>query len=289
MTGVGMEISAVALVFWAMYALIFIVGLSLGSFASAVALRTINGQSWIRKQSEAGNVAARSECPHCKHQLFFLDLIPVLSWAFLQGKCRYCSKKISKVYPVLEILSGLSLLFFFVHRGIHLDVILFAAALPFIMATFFILLKHSTPPRFFIWIIVVCFFLTGLSFSSEKSGSISELFFLIVRGTLSGAAISFFSAMFINRALPKLHEIALVVGMACWLSANQAVFSFAVLLFLAVLVWMGVEAYYKHKDFGKDEKTFTQFSYLMIILTVWFFLQFLLFVSEIYHPVTISK
>ncbi|MDP3764284.1 MAG: prepilin peptidase [bacterium] len=53
----------------------------------------------------------RSECVKCGHKLGFLDLIPVLSFIFLLGKCRYCNKKISWQYPLIELVSGLGLYF----------------------------------------------------------------------------------------------------------------------------------------------------------------------------------
>ncbi len=45
-------------------------------------------------------------CPNCEHILGVLDLIPVLSWIFLRGKCRYCGKNISVTYPLIEILTA---------------------------------------------------------------------------------------------------------------------------------------------------------------------------------------
>ncbi|MEX2014469.1 MAG: prepilin peptidase, partial [Candidatus Saccharimonadales bacterium] len=44
----------------------------------------------------------RSICPHCKHILQAKDLIPVLSWVLLRGKCRYCKRPISVQYPLIE-------------------------------------------------------------------------------------------------------------------------------------------------------------------------------------------
>ena len=48
----------------------------------------------------------RSYCPKCNHKLQFLDLIPVFSYLFLGGKCRYCKEKIRPRYLLLEIFSG---------------------------------------------------------------------------------------------------------------------------------------------------------------------------------------
>ncbi len=48
-------------------------------------------------------VHGRSICPDCGHQLTIKDLVPVVSWLVLKGKCRYCNNKISWQYPVVEI------------------------------------------------------------------------------------------------------------------------------------------------------------------------------------------
>ncbi len=48
----------------------------------------------------------RSYCPKCNHKLQFLDLIPVFSYIFLGGKCRYCKEKIRPRYLILELCSG---------------------------------------------------------------------------------------------------------------------------------------------------------------------------------------
>lgn len=49
----------------------------------------------------------RSECPQCHHQLHRYNLIPLYSWFSQGGKCMYCKAKISSLYPVLEIVSGI--------------------------------------------------------------------------------------------------------------------------------------------------------------------------------------
>ncbi len=46
-------------------------------------------------------------CPHCKHRLVAIDLVPVLSWLTLGGKCRYCHKSISVQYPLVELATAL--------------------------------------------------------------------------------------------------------------------------------------------------------------------------------------
>lgn len=60
----------------------------------------------------------RSYCPKCNHKLNFLDLIPVFSYIFLGGKCRYCKEKIRPRYLLLEIFSGIVFLLLGLSYGI---------------------------------------------------------------------------------------------------------------------------------------------------------------------------
>lgn len=48
----------------------------------------------------------RSMCPQCHHVLAAKDLVPVLSWLLLRGKCRYCHTPISWQYPLVELLTA---------------------------------------------------------------------------------------------------------------------------------------------------------------------------------------
>lgn len=63
----------------------------------------------------------RSYCPKCNHKLQFLDLIPVFSYIFLGGKCRYCGEKIRPRYLILELCSGAFFLALAFARGINID------------------------------------------------------------------------------------------------------------------------------------------------------------------------
>ena len=74
--------------------LIFIFGLFIGSFLNCVIWRLHQKKSFLME---------RSICPHCKHQLAWFDLIPIISFILLKGKCRYCHKPISWQYPLVEL------------------------------------------------------------------------------------------------------------------------------------------------------------------------------------------
>jgi leader peptidase (prepilin peptidase)/N-methyltransferase len=65
-----------------------------GSFLAAFAWRRPRGQSIV---------APRSHCDSCEHALTALDLVPVLSWLFLKGRCRHCASGVSSFYPLMEI------------------------------------------------------------------------------------------------------------------------------------------------------------------------------------------
>lgn len=77
---------------------IFLLGIVIGSFLGVVVDRSIEDKSIV---------SGRSACDHCRHKLSWLELIPVLSYIGLGGRCRSCHAKISLYYPVIEILTGL--------------------------------------------------------------------------------------------------------------------------------------------------------------------------------------
>lgn len=93
------------------YFFIFIIGTLFGSFFTLAVYRIPIKQSITH---------GRSYCPKCNHRLEFLDLIPVLSYIFIGGKCRYCKEKIRPRYIALEILSGITFLLFAVSLRINL-------------------------------------------------------------------------------------------------------------------------------------------------------------------------
>ena len=86
-----------------LYLLIFCIGTVFGSFFTLAVYRIPLRQDITH---------TRSYCPKCNHKLSFFDMIPILSYCFLGGKCRYCKEKIRPRYLMLEILSGIVFLLF---------------------------------------------------------------------------------------------------------------------------------------------------------------------------------
>ena len=82
---------------------VIVIGLVWGSFLNVVIYRLPRGESLITPPST---------CPSCGRRIKWYDNIPVLSYLFLGGKCRFCRNKISLIYPVVESLTAILFLWF---------------------------------------------------------------------------------------------------------------------------------------------------------------------------------
>ena len=94
------------------YIFMFAIGATLGSFYTLAVYRIPLKQDITH---------TRSYCPKCNHKLNFWDLIPILSYIALGGKCRYCKEKIRPRYLILEISSGLAFLLYGI--GLNIDLL----------------------------------------------------------------------------------------------------------------------------------------------------------------------
>lgn len=89
-------------------AFFFMYGLVFGSFYNVVGLRVPKGESIAHPPSH---------CPTCDRRLTILDLIPVFSYVFLRGKCKGCGTKISPIYPMMELITGVLFAVAYLHFG----------------------------------------------------------------------------------------------------------------------------------------------------------------------------
>jgi leader peptidase (prepilin peptidase)/N-methyltransferase len=76
---------------------LFLIFLSIGSFLNLIAHRVVHDKNIF---------TYRSECVQCRHPLVWYDLVPVLSWFMLRGRCRTCKAGISLLYPAFEVISA---------------------------------------------------------------------------------------------------------------------------------------------------------------------------------------
>jgi prepilin signal peptidase PulO-like enzyme (type II secretory pathway) len=121
------------------YFLIFILGLTIGSFLNVVIIRLKNKETIFK---------GRSHCMFCKKKLNWYELIPIISFIIQLGKCKKCKKKISWQYPLVELFTGLIflLIFYFFGQNWQFPYIVYNCFLYFISCLLIIIfvydLKH---------------------------------------------------------------------------------------------------------------------------------------------------
>jgi len=113
---------------------IFLLGCIVGSFLNVVIDRLPNGQSIAYPPSH---------CPHCRHKLAYYDLVPLFSFFYLKGKCRYCKAKISRYYPLIEVVTGALFVLTTFIAGLDIYLLFIISSL---MIVFFIDLKYGIIP-----------------------------------------------------------------------------------------------------------------------------------------------
>lgn len=89
----------------------FILGTLFGSFFLVIGTRLPLKENVI---------TGRSRCDHCLHELAWFELLPIISFIFLKGKCRYCHQKISKSHFIVELITGILFLFGYLYFGFTL-------------------------------------------------------------------------------------------------------------------------------------------------------------------------
>lgn len=181
-------------------ALVF--GVILGSFLNALTFRYNTGESlWCA-------MGGRSRCMRCSTELGVLDLVPVVSWVYLSGRCRYCRGRISIQYPLVEIAAA------FLSLGVYLKLfrdgacIIAETGCPefFAMYIFWLLvwmtilflivydMRHMILPFGGLILLGVLGFLS-LWFSHALGGLVTPSFWQVLAGPLLAAPFVFLSAV----------------------------------------------------------------------------------------------
>ncbi len=161
-------------------------GSLIGSFLNVVIYRVPRGESIVY---------GRSHCPKCNTKIKIYDLIPVLSWFFLKGKCRYCKDLISFSYPAIEAITSISFVvsYLFTYYGVYSSLVLNQIIFGWILASCLISLsvidlKHMIIPKLisnfsiimgFIWILS-----RNLLMNKIWSNSFDEHFYACLIGLL---------------------------------------------------------------------------------------------------------
>ncbi|KZL93394.1 prepilin peptidase [Clostridium magnum] len=95
-----------------LFGIIFIFGAIIGSFLNVCIYRIPREESIVYPPSS---------CTTCKNVIKGYDLVPIISYLFLKGKCRYCGEKVSIRYPIIEFTTGILFVITFIKFGISLD------------------------------------------------------------------------------------------------------------------------------------------------------------------------
>lgn len=117
--------------------IVFIFGSIVGSFLNVCI---------HRMPLEESVVWPRSHCPHCKKRIPAYDNVPFLSYILLGGKCRFCHKRISLRYPLVEFLTALVFLWFYNIFGLTYDFFVYVLFVSAMIIATFVDLKHRIIP-----------------------------------------------------------------------------------------------------------------------------------------------
>ncbi|MDD3218412.1 MAG: prepilin peptidase [Lachnospiraceae bacterium] len=143
-----------------------ILGAVMGSFINCMAWRIAHKESVLH---------GRSHCAVCNHPLNALDLIPVFSYLFLKGRCRYCKEKISPRYMLTELFMALSFVLIVARYDVTFEAMRYLAAACLLLGLSLVDLEiYEIPDGFIIagiiwWIATLPFMNMGIA-EQIKSG-----------------------------------------------------------------------------------------------------------------------
>lgn len=225
--------------------LIFLYGLIIGSFLNALVYRLEKGESVVR---------GRSKCPKCKKEIQWYDLIPVLSWFILNGRCRYCKERISIQYPLVELTTGLifGLTYLFVSPVALFDFVILFFYLFFVASLIGIFVydfKHQIIPDEIIYpLLVGALVFTALV--SFQSGDFRDFGLHLVTGLISGGFFYFLAAVSDGKWMGG-GDIKLAAFMGLLLGGKAALLAFYFAFILGALVGLILIALGKKKYSSK--------------------------------------
>jgi leader peptidase (prepilin peptidase)/N-methyltransferase len=136
-----------------LYFIVFVIGLIFGSFLNVLIHRIPLGISLFKPVG--------SECPHCQHKIKWYENIPIVSYLVLKGKCSNCSERISIIYPIVELTTGVVTLLLYNHQWFDLDLVLTIVLFYALIVLSFIDFKHKAVPDFLLIFVVALTLIVG--------------------------------------------------------------------------------------------------------------------------------
>ncbi len=179
----------------------------MGSFFNVCIHRIPKGESIIYPPSH---------CPNCNMPLKFYDNIPIMSYIFLKGKCRYCGTRISPTYPIVEFLTGFLYFLSYMYFGKNLWIFISSTVfISFLIIITFIDLRHMIIPD----IVVYPAITIGLLISLFKGYEF--LFDSVLGGIIGGFTI--FLIIFLSRGGMGIGDIKLATMIGIFLGVNYII------------------------------------------------------------------
>jgi leader peptidase (prepilin peptidase)/N-methyltransferase len=162
--------------------LFFLVGIAVGSFLNVVADRLPAKQSII---------SPPSHCPNCRRRIASRDLIPIFSYIWLKGRCRYCRSVIPVRSFIVELCTGILFAFLYWHYGLSWELAIVIIYCCFFIALIITDLEHGILPNKIAYpgmILALVFAGLGSIFGFEPS-FIANVFPMLTKLWIVNAAI----------------------------------------------------------------------------------------------------
>ncbi len=157
----------------------FILGTVLASFYNVVGYRLPKGESIIYP---------RSHCPNCKHDLSFLEMIPILSFVIQKGRCKNCQTKIAKFYPIIELSGGILFSLAYLSFGMTLKFLLAITFISMVLIIFvsdyhYLIIPDSVLIITGILLLIEIYLMNGLPYllNSIINGVISFMIMFLIK------------------------------------------------------------------------------------------------------------
>lgn len=221
--------------------LIFILGLIVGSFLNVCIYRIPRRESVI---------SPRSHCVSCGKTIPWYDNIPLLSFLLLNGRCRFCKARISFIYFTVELLTALLCLLIFMHFGLSMKFVIFAALGCALIVISFIDLKiqeipdEITIPGIAIGVLLSFIFPELILQKSNLSGLFQSILGMVVGGAIIYLMGIFGKALFKKEAMGG-GDVKLMAMLGAFLGWRLILLTFFLAPFFGSVV--GIILKIKHK------------------------------------------
>ncbi len=216
----------------------FMLGAAMGSFFNVLIDRLPEGRDVI---------FTRSACSECGTKLKAADLVPIFSYLFLGGRCRYCKTKLSPWYFISElVVGGLYLLAFlrFAKTGSAVELIGFLLLWSLLFTVAVMDYQTGMIMDLFPVLIGAAGVVTGLL----AGRPVREILFGILTGALCFGGLYLICRLILKREGLGLGDVFLLTGLGAWLPAVQVVICVFLTAYVA-LVFILIKAF-KEKKIG---------------------------------------